>query len=146
MSVMYKYKNLGKIGFLEIETYGLDKLKSMSWELDGTKLEEILDKEATDMIEHFTKNGWDLNRESIRENIIHQIFGIHLLEVIDQYLAKKANVTINVTDDVFELNEEYKPIYMNDKTGEIVLIEDIKDKSYVFKYKESNGYTLIGRL
>ena len=144
MSVRYKLKNWGTKYFPE--TYGLDKLKSMSWELDGTKLEEILDKEATDMIEHFTKSGWDLSRESIRENIIHQIFGIHLLEVIDQYLAKKANVTINVTDDVFELNEEYKPIYMNDKTGEIVLVEDTKDKSFVFKYKESNGYTLIGRL
>lgn len=128
------------------ENSELDRLHLKSWEFNGECLNKVLDEEAEDTREHFEKNGWDLDRDCIRELILEKIFGLNILEIIDHKIAKKANVAINVKDNKYELKDGYKPIYMNDKTGEIILVENCKDKSYVFKYKESNGYTFIGRL
>jgi len=42
--------------------------------------------------------------------------------------------------------EEYMPIYMNQRTGKLYIVENSDDKSYIGKFSEGSGYVKIGKL
>lgn len=121
-------------------------MKYESVKFDQEHFYKILKKERKELQDHFKKNGWDIKRDFIRADILQKLLGFDVLEVIDHYLVADSQVAIDSVEGNYQLKSGYSPIYLDENTGEIILVEKPKDKKYILKYKESNGYHLIGFL
>jgi hypothetical protein len=112
-------------------------------------LSDIL-REVKETAEHFKieEGGWKLDKHFVDCDIIQKILGFNIVDEINQAFINEGLV-IEYTNEgaVFvRTEEEYHPIYMNKRTGELHVIENSDDKSYFKKFRESNGYVFIGRL
>ena len=105
--------------------------------------------EVKETAEHFKMEdgGWKLNKAFIDESIINRVLGFNVIDEINQAFMNEG-LTIEYTHNgVFvRTEEEYMPIYMNQRTGKIHLIKNSEDKTHITKFSESNGYVLIGKL
>lgn len=110
---------------------------------------EAINKEVRSCIEHFNAEvgGWKLDKDFIRSQILGDIFGFSIEDEINQaFINENLIVEYNDKGSFIRTKEEYMPIYMNERTGKIHLIENSDDKSYLFKFRECDGYAFIGRL
>ena len=109
-----------------------------------------VNREIETTVEHFNleDGGWKLRKEYIQSEILRNIFGFSIEDEINQAFINEGLV-IEYTNEgaaFVRTEEEYHPIYMNERTGELHVIENSDDKSYFKKFRESNGYVFIGRL
>ncbi len=110
---------------------------------------EAINKEVKSCIEHFNAEvgGWKLDKDFIRSQILSNIFGFSIEDEINQaFINKNLIVEYNDKGSFIRTKEEYMPIYMNERTGKIHLIENSDDKTYLRKFTERNGFIEIGRL
>jgi len=109
-------------------------------------LKEILKEQRKELQEHFKNHGWNLDRDSIRADILRELLGFDILELIDHSLVADSPVAIDAVIGEYVLKAGYSPIYLDTYTGEIILVDNPQDKSYIMKYREINGFELIGFL
>lgn len=142
------------------------KKKTLSIKLSATKrdlnieaisktkgqLLKIIKKHVSEVNEHFkpeygNPGGWKLDKGFVQSEIFYDIFGFNIEDEINQAFMNEGLV-IEFVDNMslIRTKEEYCPIYMNAKTGKLYVIENSDDKSYLDKFKESNGYFEIGVL
>ena len=121
-------------------------------EVSKTKKQILSDilREVNSALEHFNleDGGWKLRKDYIQSEILRNIFGFSIEDEINQAFINEGLV-IEYTNEgaaFVRTEEEYHPIYMNERTGELHVIENSDDKSYFKKFRESNGYVFIGRL
>jgi len=110
---------------------------------------EAINKEVRSCIEHFNAEvgGWKLDKDFIRSHILDDIFGFSIEDEINQaFINENLIVEYNDRGSFVRTKEEYMPIYMNERTGKIHLVENSDDKSYLDKFSTRNGYVEIGRL
>jgi hypothetical protein len=114
--------------------------------------EQILDainREIETAVEHFKieEGGWKLRKDFIQSEILRNILGFSVEDEINQAFINEGLVIEYAKEGVFvRTEEEYHPIYMNERTGKLHVIENSDDKSYTFKFRECDGYVFIGRL
>ena len=110
---------------------------------------EAINKEVRSCIEHFNAEdgGWRLNKDFIQSQILGNIFGFSIEDEINQaFINENLIVEYNDRGSFIRTKEGYMPIYMNERTGKIHLIENSDDKTYLRKFTERNGFVEIGRL
>jgi hypothetical protein len=117
-----------------------------SVEFDKESLKKVIKKERKELQDHFKKHGWNLDRDHIRADILEKLLGFDILELIDHSLVADSQVAIDSIKGEYVLKAGYSPIYLDTYTGEIILVDKPQDKSYVMKYREINGFELIGFL
>jgi len=117
-----------------------------SVKIDKESLKEVIKKERKELQEHFKKHGWSLDRDHIRADILEKLLGFDILELIDHSLVADSQVAIDSIKGEYVLKAGYSPIYLDTYTGEIILVDKPQDKSYIMKYREINGFELIGFL
>jgi len=111
-------------------------------------LSDIL-SEVKETAEHFKMEdgGWKLSKDFIDSTIINRILGFNIIDEISQaFMNEGLMIEYNDNGAFVRTEEEYMPIYMNERTGEIHLVENSDDKSYLSKFSTRNGYVEIGRL
>lgn len=113
---------------------------------------EIIKKHVSEISEHFRSDrespgGWKLNKDYIESEILQDVFEFNIQDELNQAFINEG-LLIEYVDNksLIRTSEEYCPIYMNAKTGRIHVVENSDDKSYLDKFKESNGYFEIGVL
>jgi hypothetical protein len=117
-----------------------------SVKIDKESLEKVIKKERKELQDHFKKHGWSLDRDYIRADILEKLLGFDILELIDHSLVADSQVAIDAIKGEYVLKAGYSPIYLDTYTGEIILVDKPQDKSYIMKYREINGFELIGFL
>lgn len=113
------------------------------------KILDAINREIETTVEHFKMEdgGWKLRKDSIQSEILRDIFGFSIEDEINQAFINEGLVIEYTKEGAFvRTEEEYHPIYMNERTGKLHVIENSDDKSYIEKFRESNGYVEIGRL
>lgn len=120
-------------------------------EVSKTKKEILSDilSEVKETAEHFriADGGWKLNKDFIDSTIIRRILGFNLIDEISQaFINEGLVIEYNDKGAFVRTKEEYQPIYMDQRTGKIHLIENSDDKTYLNKFSERNGYVEIGKL
>lgn len=114
------------------------------------QLDEFIDIHSHEIAEHFEKYGWGLCTSSYQEYILGDLFGMDLENYIRNEVIKKTNSKLiynSTIGTMYAKKGGYCPIYMNNETGEIKVIENADiDKSYVFEHREEDGFTEIGFL
>jgi uncharacterized phage-like protein YoqJ len=111
------------------------------------KLNDMIDKEVRGILDHLETHGWSLDLLHIKSDIIHEITSIDIIAEFMKRLHGKAIIGFQNNTFLVHKKDGYYPIYMNRKTGKLVIVENaIKDKSYVMKYREANGWDYIGFL
>jgi hypothetical protein len=123
------------------------KLKSVS--KTKKQIAEAINKEVRSCIEHFNEEvgGWKLNKDFIQSQILGSIFGFSIEDEINQaFINENLIVEYNDRGSFVRTKEEYMPIYMNERTGKIHLVENSDDKTYLKRFTTRNGYVEIGRL
>ena len=113
------------------------------------QIAEVINKEVKIALEHFNREdgGWKLGKDYIQSEILRNIFGFSIEEEINQAFINEDLIVEYIDRGNFiRTEEEYMPIYMNQRTGKLYIVENSDDKSYLDKFKESNGYVGIGRL
>lgn len=108
------------------------------------KLRKILDKEVADLKDHFEKDGWDLDKLAILDTILSGYFGFDVIGDIENILSAESGAVI--TGKNFKLDGKYSPVYYDSYKNKIIVIDSPKDKSYVMKHLERDGYIHLGRL
>jgi hypothetical protein len=105
--------------------------------------------EVKETAEHFKMEdgGWKLNKDFIDSTIIQRILGFNIIDEISQaFMNEGLEIEYNDDGAFVRTEEEYQPIYMNERTGEIHLVENSNDKSYIDRFSKRNGYVEIGKL
>jgi len=105
--------------------------------------------EVKETAEHFKiePGGWKLDKYFIDSDIIYKILGFNLIDEISQAFMNEGLVIEYSGKGAFvRTEEEYQPIYMNERTGKIHLVENSDDKTYLNKFSSRNGYAEIGKL
>jgi hypothetical protein len=113
------------------------------------KILDAINREIETTVEHFKMEdgGWKLRKDSIQSEILRDIFGFSIEDEINQAFINQGLVIEYTKEGAFVRTEEaYRPIYMNERTGKLHVIENSDDKSYFKKFRENNGYVFIGRL
>ena len=111
-------------------------------------LSDIL-SEVKETAKHFKieDGGWKLNKDFIDSTIINRILGFNVIDEIAQaFMNEGLLIEYNNNGTFVRTEEEYMPIYMNERTGNIHLIENSNDKTYLDRFSERNGYVEIGKL
>lgn len=115
-----------------------------------TKKRKAFDKVLKEIEDHF-KDGpnYSLDIFYFKEDVIYNILG-DLGGDLNNFLKSKGfNVTLHFEDNklLWLISKgEYIPIYYNEEKNKLVTVENTRNKSYIFKYSESNGWTEIGVL
>jgi hypothetical protein len=110
---------------------------------------EIIRQEVKEVVEHFNleDGGWKLSRESIEGRILERILGSNFEREINQaFINEGLVIEYTGSGTLIRTREEYHPIFMNVKTGKLHVIENSDDKSYLFKFRDCDGYAYIGKL
>ena len=118
--------------------------------MSSRQIEKIIDKQVAEALEHFNdqeNGGWQLDKSFIKSEIFRKVFNVTIEDEIDQAFIN-AGLSISYRSDgsFVELEDGYKPIYFNERTGKIKVVENSDDKGYIFKYSGDKGWTHIGRL
>jgi hypothetical protein len=125
-------------------------LKLKSVKISAKKIQSIIEQEVNETLKHFKdeeNGGWRLGKSFLTSEIYRDVFGVLIEDEIDQAFIN-AGLTVSYGSDgsFVELKEGYKPIYFNEKTGKIKVVENSDNKSYLFKYSSEKGWVCIGRL
>lgn len=120
-------------------------------EVSKTKKQILSDilSEVKETAEHFRieDGGWKLNKDFIDSAIITKILGFNVIDEISQAFMNEGLVVEFCSNGAYvRTEEEYMPIYMNERTGKIHLVENSEDKTYHDKFSLRNGYVEIGKL
>jgi hypothetical protein len=120
-------------------------------EVSKTKKQILSDilNEVRETAEHFkiADGGWKLNKDFIDSTIIQRILGFNIIDEIGQaFMNEGLVIEYNDNGAFVRTKEEYQPIYMNQRTGKIHLVENSDDKTYLDKFSMRNGYVQIGKL
>jgi hypothetical protein len=110
---------------------------------------DAINREIETAVEHFKieDGGWKLSKECIQSEILRNIFGFSIEDEVNQAFINEGLVIEYAKEGAFVRTEEaYHPIYMNERTGKLHVIENSDDKSYIFKFRECDGYVFIGKL
>jgi hypothetical protein len=110
---------------------------------------KAISKEVKSTVKHFKMEdgGWKLSKDFIQSEILRNILGFSIEDEINQaFFNEGLLIEYTHEGDFVRTEEGYHPIYMNQKTGKLHVIENSDDKSYLEKFRESNGYVEIGRL
>jgi hypothetical protein len=125
-------------------------LKLKSVKISAKNLEAIIQQEVAESLEHFNdqeNGGWKLDKSYLRSEIFHKVFGVLIESEIDQaFINAGLSISYSSNGSFIELKEGYQPIFFNEKTGKIEVVEDSDNNAYIFKYSEHEGWTHIGRL
>jgi hypothetical protein len=130
--------------------YNLMEKSSPSLKVKGKKLDKIIDKYYEDgLVGHFSENGWDLSVDSMVQDILFEAFGVHVSDIITSKLHEKLDCDIRYTNElVFSKKGGFSPVYYDMWEDKLIVIpkEEAKNKSYIFNYREKDGYEFIGCL
>jgi hypothetical protein len=110
---------------------------------------EAISREVESVVEHFNleDGGWKLNKDYIQSEVIRNILGFNIEDEITQAFMNEGLVIEYAENrSLVRTKEEYHPIYMNEKTGKLHVIENSDDNTYVTRFSMRNGYVFIGRL
>lgn len=125
-------------------------LKLKSVKVSSKKIQAIIEQEVKESLVHFKdeeNGGWRLDKSFLTGEIFRKVFGVLIGDEIDQaFINAGLSVSYGSDGSFVELKEGYKPIYFNEKTGKIKLVDDSDDKSYLSKYSSNKGWFCIGRL
>lgn len=112
------------------------------------ELKKIVKDELKDLKKHFKENGWNIDINSLQENILYRIFGFHLSETIKGELCKIEDVFIefraenNLYRSLAVKENRVTAIY-DEYKNKMLLIEGDYD---VMNYRELDGYVFLGVL
>jgi hypothetical protein len=125
-------------------------LKLKSVKISAKKIQSIIEQEVNEALKHFKdeeNGGWRLDKSFLTSEIYRNVFGVFVEDEIDQAFIN-AGLCISYQDgkSYVELKEGYKPIYFNEKTGKIKVVENSGGNNYIFKYRSKNGWFFIGCL
>ncbi len=125
-------------------------LKLKSVKVSAKNLEAIIQQEVASSLDHFNNQengGWKIDKSYLKSEIFCKVFGVLIESEIDQAFIN-AGLSISYTSNgsFVELKEGYQPIFFNEKTGKIKVVENSDNNDYIFKYSEYKGWTCIGRL
>ena len=125
-------------------------LELKSVKISAKNLEAIIQQKVAESLEHFNDDqngGWKLDKSYLKSEIFRKVFGVLIEDEIDQaFINAGLSISYHSNGSFVELKEGYQPIFLNEKTGNIKLVEDSDNKDYIFKYSENKGWTYIGRL
>ena len=125
-------------------------LKLKSVKVSAKNLEAIIQQEVKESLVHFKdeeNGGWRLDKSYLTSEIFRKVFGVLIGDEIDQaFINAGLSVSYGSDGSFVELKEGYKPVYFNEKTGKIEVVEDSDNKDYLFKYSSEKGWFCIGRL
>jgi hypothetical protein len=108
-----------------------------------------INKEIKNAIKHFNAvdGGWKLNKDYIQSQILLNIVDFCIEDEINQaFINAGLVIEYNEGGSFVRTKEEYHPIYMNQRTGKLYIVKNSDDKSYIYKFRECNGYVFIGKL
>jgi hypothetical protein len=109
----------------------------------------IIKKHVKDMSEHFKSEdgGWKLDKDFITSSILYDVFEFSLESAVNYaFINEGLAIEYARSGSFVRTKEDYIPIYMNVKTGKLILVENSDDKSYLNKFSDRNGYCEIGKL
>ena len=113
-------------------------------------IEKVIKKHVKENKKHFEEYGFDLDVDHIRNCIFFDLFQINLDEYFYQELCKVSEVHVRYSSDetspLLCRKDGYYPVYYDMYEDEIIIVENSRDKSYLFDYKEDNGYIELGFL
>lgn len=125
-------------------------LELKSVKISAKKIQAIIEQEVAESLEHFNdeeNGGWRLDKSYLRSEIFRKIFSVLIEDEIDQaFINVGLSVSYGSDGSFVELKEGYKPVYFNERTGKITLVENSDNKDYLFKYSSKKGWICIGRL
>lgn len=125
-------------------------LKLKNVKITAKQIEKIIKQEVKESLVHFKdeeNGGWRLDKSFLTSEIFRKIFGVLIGGEIDQaFINAGLSVSYGSDGSFVELKEGYKPIYFNEKTGKIKVVENSDNKDYLFKYSSKKGWVYIGRL
>ena len=108
-----------------------------------------INREIETTVEHFNleDGGWKLRKDSIQSEILREVLGFSIEDEINQAFINEGLLIEYTEKGAFVRTQEgYHPIYMNQKTGKLHVVENSDDKSYMVRFRECDGYVFIGRL
>lgn len=125
-------------------------LKLKSIRLSRKKIQATIEQEVNGTLEHFKdeeNGGWRLDKSFLTSEIFLKVFGVLIGDEIDQaFINAGLSVSYGSDGSFVELKEGYKPVYFNEKTGKIKVVENSDNKDYLFKYSSKKDWICIGRL
>lgn len=125
-------------------------LKLKDVKISAKKIQAIIEQEVKESLVHFKdeeNGGWRLGKSFLTSKIFQKVFGVLIQDEIDQAFINAGLLVSYGSDGSFvESKDGYKPIYFNEKTGKIKVVENSDNKDYIFKYSSIKGWTYIGRL
>ena len=125
-------------------------LKLKSVKVSANNLEATIQQEVKESLEHFNNEengGWRLDKSYLKSEIFRKVFGVLIEDEIDQaFINAGLSVSYSSDGSFVGLKDGYNPIYFNERTDEIKVVEDSDNKTYISKYSENNCWTCIGRL
>lgn len=125
-------------------------LKLKSVKVSAKKIQAIIEQEVEETLEHFNdeeNGGWRLDKSYLTSEIFRKVFGVLIGDEIDQaFINAGLSVSYGSDGSFVELKEGYKPIFFNERTGKLKVVEDSDNKDYIFKYSSKKGWICIGRL
>jgi hypothetical protein len=110
---------------------------------------EAISRAVEDAVEHFNREdgGWKLYKDFVQSEVLRDIFGFCIEDEISQaFMNQGLSIEYSGGRSFIRTKEEYQPIYMNERTGKIHLVENSDDKTYIHRFSSRNGYVEIGRL
>ena len=125
-------------------------LKLKSVKLSAKKIQAIIEQEVNETLSHFKdeeNGGWRLDKSILTSEIYRKVFGVFIEDEINQAF-NNAGLSVSYGSDgrFVELKEGYKPIFYNERTGKIKVVENSDNEDYIFKYSSKRGWVCIGRL
>lgn len=123
------------------------EVKSLE-DIDSEKLLKVLKKRAKEIKKHFKEDGWDLNMHSIREDIVYDVLGFHLGDIIQAYIAGKVGEELVYENNRFLLRKKggHSPVYYDMWKDKFIVINNPDTKDYIMDYREVDGYLYLGGL
>lgn len=125
-------------------------LKLKSVKISAKKIQAIIDKEVAEALQHFNNEesgGWALRKDYLADSVLREILGFDFVDEFNQAFIN-AGLSVSYRDggSFVELKDGYKPIFFNERTGKLKVVENTDDTSYVFKYSSAKGWVEVGRL
>ena len=108
----------------------------------------LIEKELIEIKEHFEiiDGGWGLDLNLIENDISIRLLGFDLMGlIIDRILEEGFEVKLRNGGVFVESKDPYIPVYYDNQTNKLIIVEDSEDKSYIFKYK-GDRYAYLGKL
>jgi hypothetical protein len=125
-------------------------LKLKGVKLSANKIQAIIEQEVAASLQHFNDEeigGWRLDKNYLRSQILYKVFDVLIEDEIDQaFINVGLCVSYGSDGNFVELKEGYKPIYFNEKTGKLKVVENSDDNSYLYRYSSKKNWVHIGRL